>query len=126
MDASPQGHVLPDQHAWQGVILIMHSFQPSTVSHMSMFSFCCRAIVLCLCPIHHCIWYRYGVSRRLFEEFLKPLLLVGLFAPAEELSAAVMIGTLYFYGEALVACGSLRACRVTVSCSDDRHSLFLW
>ena len=41
---------------------------------------------------------RYGVSRRLFEDFLRPLLLVGLFAPAEELSAAVMIGTLYFYG----------------------------
>ena len=42
---------------------------------------------------------RYGVSKRLFEEFLRPLLLVGLFAPAEELSAAVMIGTLYFYGK---------------------------
>ena len=42
--------------------------------------------------------FRYGVSRRLFEDFLRPLLLVGLFAPAEELSAAVMIGTLYFYG----------------------------
>lgn len=38
------------------------------------------------------------MSRRLFEDFLRPLLLVGLFAPAEELSAAVMIGTLYFYG----------------------------
>ena len=43
--------------------------------------------------------HRYGVSRRLFEDFLRPLLLVGLFAPAEELSAAVMIGTLYFYGK---------------------------
>lgn len=43
--------------------------------------------------------FRYGVSRRLFEDFLRPLLLVGLFAPAEELSAAVMIGTLYFYGD---------------------------
>lgn len=43
------------------------------------------------------LFQRYGVSRRLFEDFLRPLLLVGLFAPAEELSAAVMIGTLYFY-----------------------------
>jgi hypothetical protein len=30
-------------------------------------------------------------------EFLKPTLLVGLFAPPEELSAAVVIETLYFY-----------------------------
>ncbi|DBA70993.1 hypothetical protein WJX79_001029 [Trebouxia sp. C0005] len=43
------------------------------------------------------LFQRYGVSKRLFEDFLRPLLLVGLFAPAEELSAAVVIGTLYFY-----------------------------
>ena len=45
---------------------------------------------------------RYGVSKRLFEDFLRPLLLVGLFAPAEELSAAVVIGTLYFYGKPVI------------------------
>ncbi len=45
---------------------------------------------------------RYGVSKRLFEDFLRPLLLVGLFAPAEELSAAVVIGTLYFYGKPFI------------------------
>lgn len=45
------------------------------------------------CPSH----VRFGVSRALFEEFLRPLLLVGLFAPAEELSAAAVLGTFYFY-----------------------------
>lgn len=34
---------------------------------------------------------------RLYEEFLKPILLVGLFAPPEELSAGVVLGMLYFY-----------------------------
>jgi hypothetical protein len=37
------------------------------------------------------------VSKALYEEFLRPLLLVGLFAPAEELSAAAVLGTFYFY-----------------------------
>ena len=40
---------------------------------------------------------RYGVSKALYEEFLRPLLLVGLFAPAEELSAAAVLETFYFY-----------------------------
>lgn len=40
---------------------------------------------------------RFGVSDALYEEFLKPLLLVGLFELPEHLSAAAMIGTLYFY-----------------------------
>ena len=37
----------------------------------------------------------------MYEEFVKPTLLVGLFAPPEELSAAAVIECLYFYGEAL-------------------------
>ena len=37
------------------------------------------------------------MSDALYEEFLKPLLLVGLFELPEHLSAAAMIGTLYFY-----------------------------
>lgn len=37
------------------------------------------------------------VLSRLYEEFLKPILLVGLFAPPEELSAGVVLGMLYFY-----------------------------
>ncbi|KAK9843730.1 hypothetical protein WJX81_003891 [Elliptochloris bilobata] len=43
------------------------------------------------------LFLQYGVSNALFEEFLKPLLLVGLFELPEHLSAAEMIGTLYFY-----------------------------
>ncbi|CAL8469873.1 g9415 [Coccomyxa elongata] len=43
------------------------------------------------------LFQKFGVSRALYEEFLRPLLLVGLFAPAEELSAAAVLGTFYFY-----------------------------
>ena len=53
---------------------------------------------------------RFGVSRALYEEFLRPLLLVGLFAPPEELSAAAVLGTFYFYSaHLLIACTILRA-----------------
>ncbi|CAG9467431.1 unnamed protein product [Pedinophyceae sp. YPF-701] len=38
-----------------------------------------------------------GVSNTLYEEFMKPLLLVGLFAPPEELSAGVVLEMLYYY-----------------------------
>jgi hypothetical protein len=41
----------------------------------------------------------WGVSQRCYEEFLRPTLLVGLFAPPEDISAASMLETLYFYGE---------------------------
>eukprot|EP00752_Nemacystus_decipiens_P011813 g10482.t1 len=43
------------------------------------------------------LFRRFGISERLYEEFLKPILLVGLFAPPEELSAGVVLGMLYFY-----------------------------
>eukprot|EP00904_Undaria_pinnatifida_P012142 jgi/Undpi1/8058/HiC_scaffold_24.g10530.m1 len=43
------------------------------------------------------LFRRFGVSKRLYEEFLKPILLVGLFAPPEKLSAGVVLGMLYFY-----------------------------
>ena len=39
----------------------------------------------------------FGVSKRCYEEFLKPTLLVSLFAPPEQISAASMLETLYFY-----------------------------
>ena len=42
---------------------------------------------------------RYGVSQALYEQFLRPLLLVGMFAPPEELSAAVMLSTFEFYSK---------------------------
>ena len=47
------------------------------------------------------------MSRALYEEFLRPLLLVGLFAPPEELSAAAVLGTFYFYSaHLLTSCAS--------------------
>jgi len=45
----------------------------------------------------HELFLRTGVSRRLVDDFLKPTLLVGLFKPPEELSAAVTMELLYFY-----------------------------
>lgn len=39
---------------------------------------------------------QYGITQAAYENFLKPTLLVGLFAPPEELSAAVVIETLYY------------------------------
>ena len=43
------------------------------------------------------LFNRTGISENLYREFLKPLLLVGLFAPPEEISAASMLETMYFY-----------------------------
>ncbi|KAI7840340.1 hypothetical protein COHA_006122 [Chlorella ohadii] len=40
---------------------------------------------------------QFGITKSAYENFLKPTLLVGLFATPEELSAAVVIETLYFY-----------------------------
>lgn len=34
----------------------------------------------------------------MYDEFLRPTLLVGLFAEPEDLSAAAVLNTLYFYG----------------------------
>ena len=45
----------------------------------------------------HELFQRAGLSRRLVDDFLKPTLLVGLFKPPEELSAAVTMELLYFY-----------------------------
>lgn len=38
-----------------------------------------------------------GVSKRLYKDFLEPILLVTLFAPPEKLSAAAALGALYYY-----------------------------
>ncbi|KAF6263863.1 hypothetical protein COO60DRAFT_1470323 [Scenedesmus sp. NREL 46B-D3] len=43
------------------------------------------------------LFRQWGVSERCYQEFLRPTLLVGLFAPPEEISAASMLETLYFY-----------------------------
>ena len=52
---------------------------------------------------------RYGVSQGLYEQFLRPLLLVGMFAPPEELSAAAMLGTFYFYSAPGLQCAMGRS-----------------
>ncbi|KAF5833500.1 hypothetical protein DUNSADRAFT_10187 [Dunaliella salina] len=43
------------------------------------------------------LYRRTGVSREAYEQFLRPTLLVGLFAPPESVSAAVMLETLWYY-----------------------------
>ena len=43
----------------------------------------------------HELFTKCGLSKRLVDEFLKPTLLVGLFKPPEELSAAVTMELLY-------------------------------
>jgi uncharacterized protein with NAD-binding domain and iron-sulfur cluster len=43
------------------------------------------------------LFSRFGLSKRLVDDFLTPTLLVGLFKPPEELSAAVVMELLYFY-----------------------------
>ena len=45
----------------------------------------------------HELFLRMGVSSRLVEDFIKPTLLVGLFKPPTELSAAVTMELLYYY-----------------------------
>ncbi|CAM9258546.1 unnamed protein product [Chrysoparadoxa australica] len=45
----------------------------------------------------HELFIRMGVSKRLVDDFIKPTLLVGLFKPPEELSAAVAMELLYYY-----------------------------
>jgi uncharacterized protein with NAD-binding domain and iron-sulfur cluster len=43
------------------------------------------------------LFKQLGVSDRMINDFLRPILLVGLFKPPEELSAAVTLELLYFY-----------------------------
>uniref|UniRef100_A0A7S0IUY5 Amine oxidase domain-containing protein n=1 Tax=Calcidiscus leptoporus TaxID=127549 RepID=A0A7S0IUY5_9EUKA len=45
----------------------------------------------------HELFIRMGLSQRLVDDFVRPTLLVGLFKPPEELSAAVAMELLYFY-----------------------------
>eukprot|EP00316_Scyphosphaera_apsteinii_P000760 CAMPEP_0119319692 /NCGR_PEP_ID=MMETSP1333-20130426/50067_1 /TAXON_ID=418940 /ORGANISM="Scyphosphaera apsteinii, Strain RCC1455" /LENGTH=561 /DNA_ID=CAMNT_0007326165 /DNA_START=101 /DNA_END=1783 /DNA_ORIENTATION=+ len=45
----------------------------------------------------HELFVRMGISPRLVQDFIRPTLLVGLFKPPEELSAAVAMELLYFY-----------------------------
>ncbi len=43
------------------------------------------------------LFKKLGISDRLIHDFLRPILLVGLFKPPEELSAAVTMELLYYY-----------------------------
>lgn len=43
------------------------------------------------------LFRRFGLSRALVDTFIRPTLLVGLFKPPEELSAAVTMELLYYY-----------------------------
>merc|ERR1719460_577024 len=45
----------------------------------------------------HQLFIKMGISKRLVNDFIRPTLLVGLFKPPEELSAAVAMELLYFY-----------------------------
>ena len=45
----------------------------------------------------HELFIKAGLSKRLVDDFLRPTLLVGLFKPPEELSAAVTMELLYYY-----------------------------
>jgi len=45
----------------------------------------------------HELFIRMGLSQRLVDDFVRPTLLVGLFKPPEELSAAVAMELLYYY-----------------------------
>jgi len=45
----------------------------------------------------HDLFIRFGLSKRLVDDFVRPTLLVGLFKPPEELSALVVMELLYYY-----------------------------
>ena len=43
------------------------------------------------------LFKQFGVSERLYKEAFEPMLLVGLFAPGEQCSAAAALGMLYYF-----------------------------
>lgn len=43
------------------------------------------------------LFKQYGCSERLFQKVFEPMLHVGLFAPAEQCSAAATLAMLYYY-----------------------------
>ncbi|MEG3437640.1 FAD-dependent oxidoreductase [Pannus brasiliensis CCIBt3594] len=43
------------------------------------------------------LFKQFGVSARLYEDAFEPMLLVGLFAPGEQCSAAATLGMLYYF-----------------------------
>ncbi|MFW6357639.1 MAG: hydroxysqualene dehydroxylase [Chroococcales cyanobacterium] len=43
------------------------------------------------------LFKQFGVSKRLYQDSFEPMLLVGLFAPGEQCSAAAALGMLYYF-----------------------------
>lgn len=60
------------------------------------------------------LFRQYGVSARLYHESFEPMLLVGLFAPGEQCSAAAALGMLYYFILAHQPDFDVRWCRGTV------------
>lgn len=60
------------------------------------------------------LFRQYGVSKRLYREAFEPMLLVGLFAPGEQCSAAAALGMLYYFILAHQSDFDVRWCRGTV------------
>ncbi|HIK43257.1 MAG TPA: FAD-dependent oxidoreductase [Leptolyngbyaceae cyanobacterium M65_K2018_010] len=60
------------------------------------------------------LFRQYGVSARLYRESFEPMLLVGLFAPGEQCSAAAALGMLYYFILAHQPDFDVRWCRGTV------------
>ncbi len=60
------------------------------------------------------LFRQYGVSARLYAESFEPMLLVGLFAPGEQCSAAAALGMLYYFILAHQPDFDVRWCRGTV------------
>jgi uncharacterized protein with NAD-binding domain and iron-sulfur cluster len=60
------------------------------------------------------LFKQYGVSERLYKDSFEPMLLVGLFAPGEQCSAAAALGMLYYFILAHQADFDVVWCRGTV------------
>jgi len=60
------------------------------------------------------LFRQYGVSARLYRDAFEPMLLVGLFAPGEQCSAAAALGMLYYFILAHQNDFDVRWCRGTV------------
>ncbi|MBX2865910.1 MAG: FAD-dependent oxidoreductase [Leptolyngbyaceae cyanobacterium MAG.088] len=60
------------------------------------------------------LFRQYGVTERLYKESFEPMLLVGLFAPGEQCSAAAALGMLYYFILAHQPDFDVRWCRGTV------------
>jgi uncharacterized protein with NAD-binding domain and iron-sulfur cluster len=60
------------------------------------------------------LFRQFGVSERLYTDAFEPMLLVGLFAPGEQCSAAATLGMLYYFILAHQPDFDVRWCRGTV------------